>query len=226
MHATHSTPGANPAPRSVRAELAAVVVTSSPELFSAALAREFGLQVFVCDTKEQALTAINSHVCKNVFVDLAEIKANTATNWSGFRFLRHVRGAADLSGIPVWLMTTDRAYPHTEWATQLGAAGLVPRNAASVARAIRESAGPHTTASQAVDKTRIRQLERAFIRLAPAKGADVVTLARRELANLSKPATASDYASRLAATLTTDDLRDALLRAASMEATASLAWQS
>lgn len=192
-----------------RADLAAVVVTSSPQAFVEALAREVGLQVLVCETKDQAIAALERHNCKNVFVDFAEIKTGETTSWTGFRFLRHIRDAAELSGVAVWLMTTAPAFPHTQWAKHLGAAGFVARNPAAVLLQLALGA---PTAGPQPNQRSIRLIERAFARLAPTKSAACVTAARRSLAARANSASALDYAAALASELSPNDLVALLLR--------------
>jgi hypothetical protein len=177
--------------------------------------RSFGPAVLVCDNKAQALEVLHSHACTRLFVDLAEFGPAQGGRWTGFRFLRHVRDSADLVGVAVWLMTAERAYGHADWVVGMGAAGVVARSAAEVIRRIRDgqvpaepSSIPHTHAPD------FRRVEQAFRRLAPDGGHATVTLMRRAVAEGRVGRTSAEYAQALAASLTVEDLRDALLREA------------
>lgn len=196
-------------------ELLAVVVTSASEIFTGAMRRSFGSAVLVCDNRAEALAALRTHACTRLFVDLAEFGPVDSGRWTGFRLLRHVRDSADLVGVAVWLMTAERSYSHTDWVIGLGAAGVVARSAAEVTRRIRD--GQEQAESPSVQGTvspDLRRVEQVFRRLAPDGGHVTVMLMRRAAAEGRVGSSAVEYAQALAASLTVEDVRNAILREA------------
>lgn len=209
--------------------LDALVVTAAPEVFAAPGVQALGYQAAVCATLDEALFLLEARGARLLFADLAELPSQTPGAWTGLRLLRHLNEPQRSSIQQVWLMTTEKGYPHVEWVRTLGGAGVIRRSANEFLRCLRANhraaregsaqvgAGRVTPAQvpgadgpAARDASGLLRLENAYSRLAPSTAAGRIERVRRERSAGRIGQTAEDYALALAHVLNPHELREAL----------------
>ena len=224
-------------PDSMAQSLDALVVTAAPEVFAAPGVLALGDQVAVCGTLDEALFLLEARGARMLFADLAELPSQAPGAWTGLRLLRHLNEPRRTSSQQVWLMTTEKGYPHVEWVRSLGGSGVIRRSANEVLRCLRASqraaregsvqgsAGqdtalrvPGARGQVAQDASGLLRLEKAYSRLAPGTAPGRIERVRRERSAGRIGQTAEDYALALAHMLNPHELREALRAALLREA--------
>ena len=185
-----------------------IIVTTTPDVFSAYFAGQQAHPVLVTDNSQTALAALGQGRCSHFFADYRSLE----DKWTGQHFLRYMREHSEFRTLKVWLMAEQWHQHQEQWAIKCGAVGMVLRTPEAVADLIAGMNG-HAQGARRLLEAELTDIDEIFGRFAGPMRQVHIEAVRGALRMGSIQPVREAYVQELASKFTLPDRRIAFLNA-------------